>query len=418
MRSNYKPIGQFVRQVKARNSDLSVTSLKGISINKEFMPSVANVNGTDLSKYRVVRKGQFAFNPMHVGRDEVLPIGLLQSEESVIVSPAYVVFEIVDPKELIPEYLMMWCRRSEFDRNAWFTTDSSVRGGFSWSDFCELALPVPSPDKQREIVKEYHTIVDRIALNGTLCNKLEEAAQALYRHWFEEFEFPISKEYAQKIGKPELEGMPYRSSGGEISCENLGEIEIPKAWESKPVYDTAKFINGSSFSLPDFLDGSQGLPIIKIAELKSGIGAKTNYASPEGKERFVIANGDVLYSWSGTPETSLEVFRWHRGKALLNQHIFKICLDTRQSAEFVYYTLKHLKPTLVKLAEGKQTTGLGHITVADLKQLFIPYPAKTDLEGFISQASPFYYLCSNIEEETIRLERLLETLLSKLAKIT
>jgi type I restriction enzyme S subunit len=184
MQSNYKKIGKYVKQVSARNNDLSVTGLKGININKHFMPSVANINGTDLSKYRVVSKGQFAFNPMHVGRDEILPISMLEEDDKVVVSPAYVVFEIVDKNELLPEYLMMWCRRPEFDRNAWFTTDSSVRGGFSWSDFCDMNIPVPSPDKQREIVKEYNVIVNRIKLNEHLNQKLEETAQAIYKQWF------------------------------------------------------------------------------------------------------------------------------------------------------------------------------------------------------------------------------------------
>ncbi|MBU2536867.1 MAG: restriction endonuclease subunit S [Proteobacteria bacterium] len=188
MRSGYKRIGKYVKQVNARNKDLSVTTLQGVSINKEFMPSVANVHGTDMSKYKVVARKQFAFNPMHVGRDEVLPISMLEEVESVIVSPAYVVFEIKDENELLPEYLMMWCRRPEFDRNAWFTTDSSVRGGFSWNDFCEMELPVPSPEKQREIVKEYHTIVDRIRLNEQLNLKLEETAQVIYKQWFENWQ--------------------------------------------------------------------------------------------------------------------------------------------------------------------------------------------------------------------------------------
>jgi len=161
MRENYKPIGNYVKQVKLKNKDnsLSVEHLRGIRINKEFMPSVANVIGTDLFKYRVVKQYQFAYNPMHVGRDEILPISMLTDEEAIIVSPAYVIFEVVDTSGLLPEYLMIWCRRSEFDRNAWFTTDSSVRGGFSWDDFCGLELPVPSIDKQKEIVKEYHTII-------------------------------------------------------------------------------------------------------------------------------------------------------------------------------------------------------------------------------------------------------------------
>lgn len=233
MRSNYKPIGKYVQQVNNRNKDLAVTDLKGININKEFMPSVANTHGTDLSKYKVVNRNQFAFNPMHVGRDEVLPIGMLTTDEPVIVSPAYAVFEVLDEEEVLPEYLMMWCRRFEFDRNAWFTTDNSVRGGFSWNDFCEMTLPVPHIDKQREIVREYNTIVDRIKLNEQLNQKLEETAQALYKQWFVDFEFPISKEYAESIGKPELEGKPYKSSGGEMYVEERTGNEVPLNWDIK-----------------------------------------------------------------------------------------------------------------------------------------------------------------------------------------
>ena len=121
MRSSYKKISFYVKQVNKRNAGLTVINLQGININKQFMPSVANTVGVDLSKYKIVSKGQFAFNPMHVGRDEMLPISMLQSDDPVIVSPAYVVFEVQDHEELDPEYLMMWCRRPEFDRNAWFT---------------------------------------------------------------------------------------------------------------------------------------------------------------------------------------------------------------------------------------------------------------------------------------------------------
>jgi len=230
MRSNYKKIGKFVRQVGTKNTDLTVTDLKGISINKEFMPSVANVNGTDLSKYRVVEKEQFAFNPMHVGRDEILPISMLETDEKVIVSPAYVVFKVIDKSELDPEYLMMWCRRPEFDRNAWFTTDSSVRGGFNWNDFCEMELPVPPIEKQREIVKEYNTIVNRIKLNEQLNQKLEETAQAIYKQWFVDFEFPMSEEYAISLGKPELTGKPYKSYGGEMVYNEELQKELPANW--------------------------------------------------------------------------------------------------------------------------------------------------------------------------------------------
>lgn len=256
MKSNYKPIGRYVRLVKLRNKDLAITDLKGINIDKQFMPSVANVTGTDLSKYKIVSQFQFAFNPMHVGRDEVLPISMLTSENPVIVSPAYTVFEIKNHQELLPEYLMMWCQRSEFDRNAWFTTDSSVRGGFSWEDFCEMPIPVPSIEKQKEIVCEYNTIVERIKLNEQLCQKLEETAQALYKQWFVDFEFPISKEYAESMGKPELEGKPYQSSGGKMIYDNELQQNIPYNWKSGKLLDLFELQRGFDLPIQDRKSGN------------------------------------------------------------------------------------------------------------------------------------------------------------------
>lgn len=244
MRSNFEPLGKYIRKVNVRNENSVIETLKGINIDKEFMPSVANTIGSNMARYQVVSQWQFAYNPMHVGRDEVLPICILKDESQIIVSPAYTVFEITNHDQLNPEYLMMWCRRSEFDRNAWFTTDNSVRGGFSWESFCEMELPVPSIEKQREIVAEYHAVVDRIELNEQINQKLEETAKTIYRQWFEDFEFPISKEYAKSIGKPELEGKPYKSSGGEMMYNEELDEEIPEGWDVKEYGDVMDFTTG------------------------------------------------------------------------------------------------------------------------------------------------------------------------------
>jgi type I restriction enzyme S subunit len=91
---------------------------------------------------------------MHVGRDKLLPIGLLLDEDEIIVSPAYTVFEIVNKKELLPEYLMMKISTPEFDRRAWFSTDSSIRGGFSRESLCEITIPIPSFEEQVIILLE------------------------------------------------------------------------------------------------------------------------------------------------------------------------------------------------------------------------------------------------------------------------
>ena len=164
MKSNYEPLGKHIQLVDYRNSEEVTSTVLGISIDKEFMPSVANVIGTDLSRYKLISKGLFACNPMHVGHDERLPIALYEKDSPAIVSPAYFMFEIIDRDVLNEEYLMMWFRRPEFDRECWFMTDGSVRGGITWDDLCRIKLPVPSYARQCEIVESYRAITDRIAL--------------------------------------------------------------------------------------------------------------------------------------------------------------------------------------------------------------------------------------------------------------
>lgn len=155
----FDKIGNHVRQISNRNKDLTIKSVLGINIDKVFMPSVANTNESDLSNYKVIEKGQFATNLMHVGRDERLPIGIYTGEEPAIVSPAYFTFEIIDPDAMLPEYLMLIFLQPEFDRYAGFICDSSVRGNLDWERFCEVEVPLPTPEKQREYVGIYSSLL-------------------------------------------------------------------------------------------------------------------------------------------------------------------------------------------------------------------------------------------------------------------
>jgi len=219
MKSNYKRIGEHIRLVDERNKGLQVNQLLGLSISKQFIPSVANIIGTDMENYKIIRKNQFACSTMQVRRDKKMPVALLQEVEEAIISQAYPIFEVKNEKELLPEYLMMWFERSEFDREACFNAVGGVRGSLEWEDFENLQLPIPHIDKQREIVKEYNTIQSRIALNQQLIKKLEETSQVIYKQWFVEFEFP------------DEEGKPYKSNGGEMVWNEELEKEIPKEWE-------------------------------------------------------------------------------------------------------------------------------------------------------------------------------------------
>lgn len=156
---NYKRIGDYIRLVSNRNSDLAITNLLGVNIYKNFMPSVANTSGVDLSKYKIIRKGQFATNIMHVNRDEILPVALYHNEVPAIVSPAYMTFEVIDENELLPEFLMMEFQRPEFDRRAWTYCDSSVRGGLEWERFCDIEIPIPHIDEQLKFVALYNSLL-------------------------------------------------------------------------------------------------------------------------------------------------------------------------------------------------------------------------------------------------------------------
>ena len=227
MKSNYKKLGQFIQQVSIKNSDLRVDNLLGVSITKEFIKSIANTIGTDMTTYKIVKKNQFTYGSITSRNGDKISIALLQEDEA-IVSTSYTVFEVIDINELLPEYLMMWFRRPEFDRYARYMSHGSTREAFGWEEMCDVELPVPTLEKQKEIIKEYHAITDRIKLNEQLNQKLEDTAQSIYKEWFVNFEFPDEN------------GKPYKSNGGEmIYCEEL-DREIPKGWN---VLSINKFAN-------------------------------------------------------------------------------------------------------------------------------------------------------------------------------
>lgn len=179
----YQRLGNYIREVNVRNTDLRVTELVGLTIDKAFIPSVANVIGTDLSSYKIIRKEQFACSLMQVSRDGKMPIAMFEKEEAIM-SPAYPMFEVIDKTKLLPQYLMMWFLRKEFDREASFYAVGGVRGSLTWDDFCDMKLPIPSIDRQREIVAEYEAITNRINVNNQMIAKLEATAQAIYRKMF------------------------------------------------------------------------------------------------------------------------------------------------------------------------------------------------------------------------------------------
>jgi type I restriction enzyme S subunit len=186
---NYKRIGDYIRLVDNRNKDLLITNLLGINITKNFMPSVANVSGSDMSKYKIIQKGQFAYSAMQVGRDETIRLALYTEDKPAIISPAYSVIEVIDKNELLPEYMMMWFQRPESDRYGWFISDSSVRASLEWERFCEIQIPIPDIDEQRKFVALYNglltnqkTYENSLADLQLICNSSMDKLKHIYNH--------------------------------------------------------------------------------------------------------------------------------------------------------------------------------------------------------------------------------------------
>lgn len=271
MKSNYDILGNHIRLVDYRNKELITTQVLGINIDKYFMPSVANVIGTDLSRYKLLSKGKFACNPMHVGRDERLPVALYSEDKPAIVSPAYFVFEIVDTSLLNEYYLMMWFRRPEFDRTCWLKTDGSVRGGISWDDICRLELPVPSIEKQLEIVNRYKAITDRIALKQKINDNLATELTAIYIKWYENLESPFAskQKMISEAGK-----LPF---GWKIA--ELGDFIESYSKTHKFNKDRLVFLNTSDILAGDFLRNDY----MAVADMP-------------GQAKKEIRQGDILFS--------------------------------------------------------------------------------------------------------------------------
>jgi len=379
MKSNYKRIGDYIREVKARNSDLKTKELLGINIDKYFMPSVANIVGTDLSNYKIVRKDQFACNRMHVGRDYRIPVSLSKRDEPFMVSPAYDVFEIIDKKELNPEYLMMWFSRAEFDRNAWFYTDADVRGGLSWKAFKDMMLPTPHPDKQREIVAEYNAIQNRISLNRQLIQKLEETAQAVYREWF-------------------VDG---------VDVENL-----PEGWSKKPFTEVVKLSGGGTPDTNNESYWNGDIPFFTPADV-----ANSYYSI--STEKRITETGLKNSSTKLYPKNT--VFVTARGtvgaisiagyEMAMNQSCYAI------AAEHPFYVHQLSLDIMIKLKNEAVGAVFGALVTKDFDAQIVIDPPIELKEKFEKEVFRLYEYLLLKTTENQKLSELKDLLLSKLATI-
>ena len=321
MKSNYKQLGQFIRQVDVRNTEGKEENLLGVSVQKKFMPSIANTVGTDFTKYKVVKKGQFTYIPDTSRRGDKIGIALLEDYEEGLVSNVYTVFEVIDEKQLIPQYLMLWFSRPEFDRYSRFKSHGSVREIMDWEEMCKVELPIPPYEKQLQIVESYKAITERIALKKQINDNLEATAMAIFKSHFVTFE----------------------QYGG----------EMPTTWKKATIGDVVSVVRGASpRPIQDYMSET-GMPWVKISDASASV-SKYLFRTAECiilegvSSSRTVTEGMMIVSNSASPGLPMlmEITACvHDGWLIIDDY-------KGVSQEFMYYHFLNERQSLVSSSNG------------------------------------------------------------------
>jgi len=394
-----------------------------------------------------------------VGKIAFVPIG----SPAFVCSPQTSFWRSLDHEFLDPTFLYYELQSAYFRGQM-----TSRKGDTDMADYLSLTsqrslfIRIPDIQKQRHIAAVLGVLDGQLRLNHQINQTLEQIAQAIFKNWFVDFEPVKAKQHIRTLGgnneqteraaqaviagavnldvittATDLSALDQRLTQAlseklthqtDAQCEQLAASarhfpnqivktehgDLPIGWRNKPLYETAKFINGAAFKNKNFSSGKEGMPIIKIVELKSGVTSRTKFTTDTFPEKYLIDDHELLYSWSGSPNTSLEVFKWFGGPGWLNQHIFRVCTEDMASRYFVFFLLRQLKPLLISIATDKQTTGLGHVTVADMKRLYLAVPDDKILRYFEHIAGPLYNKASSCEQQSRLLMDIRDSLLPKL----
>ena len=413
MKSNYKRLGDYIVPCDEKNTGNIIKKLQGISNQKYFQKSHTNTIGVDLEKYRIVRTGEFAFNRATTRNGEKISIALRQGKDC-IVSPSYRIFKSKDENILNSEYLMMWFKRPEFDRYARFKSHGSAHEFFDYDEMCEVELPIPSIEKQQEIVREYNTIHNRIALNNQLISKLEETAQAIYKQWFVEFEFPDEN------------GKPYKSNGGKmVWCTEL-EKEIPEGWrmgdldEVIQIFISKRGKSKSTMNLNDF-SHEYKYPVISAMNVSQGKIVKLNTIPYINQIEFdewmnVKLQVDDVIMTSEAPMGELYYLAIN-DKFALSQRLFALRTKKDIISGWYLYQWLNLPFTKNELETRSSGTTVFGIKLSELKKLSILIPLKNIITEFerITLSSSNLIELKNTENQ--KLSELKDLLLAKMTRV-
>ena len=379
----YKSIDELVERIDERNSDGKISTLIGVSIDKCFINSVANINGTDLTKYKIIRRDDFAVSLMQVSRDSKIPIARLKDYDQAIMSPAYPIFRVRDTSVILPEYLEMWFMRPEFDREAAFIAVGGVRGSMPWEEFAKMRLPVPSLEKQHQVVRAYQIVADRIAIKRRINDNLDSTMQAIYKNYFVDF-------------------TPFKSQP--TCATKLGEI--PASWSVCKFCDLCDLLNGRAYSQEELLDSG------KYRVLRVGNFFTKNswyYSDMELEDNKYCYPDDLLFCWSA----SFGLYIWNDVKTIYHYHIWKI--DFSKTAPYYReYIFLYLKQELNKLSKEGHGSVMAHLTKSGVENLDIVSPPEEIIKQFHNSIIPFIEHKKLVEKEVQQLTELRESILSKM----
>jgi len=381
-KAEYKRLGDYIREVNVRNRELKVTNLLGVSISKEFMPSIANTIGTDMSTYKIVERGQFAYGPVTSRNGDKVSIALLDGYDNAIISQAYTVFEVIDHEQLLPEYLMMWFRRPEFDRYARFHSHGSAREIFDWDELCDVMLPVPSITRQREIVSEYETLTNRIRLNNQMIQHLEATAQALYRKTF---------------------------------VDNIDKENLPEGWRMGTIGEFGVVITGKTPSSDNPEDFGNDMPFVTPGDFgkyhKFAIGAEREL-SEIGVKRLkgkVLPKGSVIVTCIGSDMGKVTIAS---EECITNQQMNSIIVNRREYSDYLFYVLSFMSKELRAMALGSSTMPL--LNKSDFERIGVIFPPNDLLVKFSQLLNTCNETTILKQKENIKLTELQSLLLAKM----
>ena len=382
MKEGYRLLGDFIQPVDERNRDLKVDYLLGVSISKQFIPSIANIVGTDLSSYKIVRTGQFAYGPVTSRNGEKISIALLQDKDCII-SSSYTVFEVTDNERLDPEYLMLWFSRPEFDRYTRYMSHGSVREIFDWDELCKVELPVPSIEKQRGIVKAYNTITDRIGLKRKINDNLVATVTAIYRRMFIEG------------------GRIYPTAPLKQLCSKIGSGATPKG--GKTAYQESGVSLVRSTNVFDYAFSHDDLAHISDEQA-------------DQLSNVVVEENDVLFNITGVSVTRCCIVPADVLPARVNQHV--MILRPNTAMPMSYYIMTTLcsaenKAKLLGIAQSGSTREA--INKQEMESFSIPVPPTKEVQDFEIMARGLYKSVIRNTEEIMRLNVMQQLLLSQLS---